>query len=119
MEEEGNLGAGGSATAPNAGGEGTSASQPGTGESPVLRLCFPLFFSWIHCSHCCLGPPSTNMEDVDIVVGDIPEEAAAEADRIAAEEAAKDAGEAAKGAAEDAAAGAARTTGEASAEGAS
>ena len=42
MEEEGNLGAGGSATAPNAGGEGTSASQPGTGESPVLRLCFSL-----------------------------------------------------------------------------
>ena len=40
MEEEGNLGAGDSATASNAGGEGTSASQPGTGESPVLRLCF-------------------------------------------------------------------------------
>ena len=42
MEEEGNLGVGGSAMAPNAGGEGTSASQPGTGESPVLRLCFSL-----------------------------------------------------------------------------
>ena len=42
MEEEGNLGAGGSATAPNAGREGTSASQPGTGESPVLHLCFSL-----------------------------------------------------------------------------
>ena len=42
MEEEGNLGAGDSATAPDAGGEGTSASQPGTGESPVLRLYFPL-----------------------------------------------------------------------------
>ena len=40
MEEEGNLGAGDSATAPNAGGKGTSASQPGTGGSPVLRLCF-------------------------------------------------------------------------------
>ena len=42
MEEEGNLGAGDSAMAPNAGGEGTSTSQPGTGESPVLRLCFSL-----------------------------------------------------------------------------
>ena len=42
MEEEGNLGAGDSAIAPNAGGEGTSASQPGTSESPVLRLCFSL-----------------------------------------------------------------------------
>ena len=42
MEEEGNLGAGDSATTPNAGGEGTSASQPGTGESPVLRLYFSL-----------------------------------------------------------------------------
>ena len=42
MEEEGNLGAGDSAMAPDAGGEGTSASQPGTGESPVLRLCFSL-----------------------------------------------------------------------------
>lgn len=42
MEEEGNLGAGDSATAPNASGEGTSASQPGTSESPVLRLYFPL-----------------------------------------------------------------------------
>ena len=40
MEEEGNLGAGDSTTAPNAGGEGTSASQNGTGQSPVLRLCF-------------------------------------------------------------------------------
>ena len=42
MEEEGNLGAGDSATAPDAGGEGTSASQPGTGELPVLYLCFSL-----------------------------------------------------------------------------
>ena len=42
MEEEGNLGAGDYATTPDAGGEGTSASQPGTGESPVLRLCFSL-----------------------------------------------------------------------------
>ena len=41
MEEEGNLGAGDSTTT-DAGGEGTSASQPGTGESPVLRLCFSL-----------------------------------------------------------------------------
>ena len=40
MEEEGNLGASGSATTPNAGGEGTSASQPGTRESSVLRLYF-------------------------------------------------------------------------------
>ena len=62
------------------------------------------------------------MEDVDAVVGNISEEAAAEADRIAAEEAAKDADEAAadeaaKDAAEDTAAGAAKATGEASAEG--
>ena len=42
MEEEGNLGAGDSATAPNAGGEGIYASQLGTGESPLLRLCFSL-----------------------------------------------------------------------------
>src|SRR3954470_783826 len=42
MEEEGNSGAGDSATAPNAGGEGTSASQPGTGESLVIRLRFSL-----------------------------------------------------------------------------
>ena len=40
MEEEGNLGAGDSATAPDAGGEETSASQSGTGESPVLRIYF-------------------------------------------------------------------------------
>ena len=40
MEEEGNLRAGDSAIAPNAGGEGTSASQPGTGDSPILRLYF-------------------------------------------------------------------------------
>ena len=42
MDEEGNLGTGDSATAPDAGRKGTSASQPGTGESPVLRLCFSL-----------------------------------------------------------------------------
>ena len=52
------------------------------------------------------------MEDMDAVVGNIAEEAATEADRIAAEEAAKDADE-------DTAAGAAKATGEASAEGAS
>src|SRR3954468_16435473 len=71
---------------------------------------FPLFFSWLHCSRCCPGPPSTALEDVDTVVRDIAEEAAVEADRIATEEAAKDvdeaaADEAAKGAAEDATAG--------------
>ena len=42
MEEEGNLGAGDSAMTVDAGGEGTSASQPGTGESPVLHLCLSL-----------------------------------------------------------------------------
>ena len=85
---------------------------------------FSLFFSWLHCSRCCPGPPSTDMEDVDTVVGDIAEEATAEASRIAAEEAAKDADEAvadeaAKGAAGDGVAGAAKATAEASAEGAS
>ena len=63
------------------------------------------------------------MEDVDTVVGNIAEEAAAEADRIAVEEAARDADEvsadeAAKDAAEDTTVGAAKATGEASAEGA-
>ena len=56
------------------------------------------------------------MEDVDTVVGNIAEEAAAEAardaDEVTADEAAKDA-------AEDTAAGAAKATGEASAEGTS
>ena len=42
MEEEGNLGVGDFAMAPNAGREGTSASQPSTSESPVLCLCFSL-----------------------------------------------------------------------------
>ena len=41
MEEEGNW-ALVTLPRPNAGREGTSASQPGTGESPVLRLCFSL-----------------------------------------------------------------------------
>ena len=63
------------------------------------------------------------MEDVDTVIGNIAEEATAEADRIAAEEASRDADEvtadeAAKDAAEDTAAGTAKATGEASAEGA-
>ena len=63
------------------------------------------------------------MEDVDTVVGNIAEEAAAEADRIAAEEAARDADEvtadeAAKDATEDTAVRATKATGEASAEGA-
>ena len=61
---------------------------------------------------------------MDTVVGNIAEEAAAEADRIAAEEAARDADEATadeatKDAVEDTAAGAAKATGEASADGAS
>ena len=63
------------------------------------------------------------MEDVDTVVGNIAEETAAEADRIAAEGAARDANEAAadeaaKDAAEDTVAGAAKATGEAFAKGA-
>ena len=52
------------------------------------------------------------MEDVDTIVGNIAEEAARDADEVAADEAAKDAGE-------DTAAGAAKATDEASAEGAS
>ena len=59
------------------------------------------------------------MEDVDTVVGDIAEEAAAEASRIAAKEAAKDADEAAADEATKGAAGAAKATSKASAEGAS
>ena len=73
---------------------------------------FPLFFSWLHCSRCCPGPPSTGMEDVDTIAGNIAEEASRDVDEVAADEAAKDA-------AEDTAAGAAKATGEAAAEGAS
>jgi hypothetical protein len=44
-EEEANSGAGGFASAPDVGGEGVSASQPGTGKSLAFRLCsFSLFF---------------------------------------------------------------------------
>ena len=38
-EEEENLGTGGFASVPNVGGEGTSASQPGTGKSFAFRPC--------------------------------------------------------------------------------
>ena len=89
-----------------------------------LVSIFPLSFSWLHRPHCCSGPPSTDLEDADTVVGGTADEAAAEAIGIAIEEAAKDADgaaadEAAKGAAEDAAAGAAKASGEAPAKGAS
>ena len=44
-EEEENLGAGGFASTPNVGGEGTSISQPGTGtgKSFAIRPCFFFF----------------------------------------------------------------------------
>ena len=43
-DEEANLGAGGSAPATNAGGEGATSSQPGVGKSYVPRPCSFLFF---------------------------------------------------------------------------
>nr|XP_040249574.1 translation initiation factor IF-2-like [Aegilops tauschii subsp. strangulata] len=75
-EEEASLGAGGSASTPDVGGEGGSSSQPGT------------------------DPPSADREDIDTVIKDVTKDAAAEAEKIAAEEATEDAFEdAAKGSA--------------------
>nr|XP_020161452.1 uncharacterized protein CG45076-like [Aegilops tauschii subsp. strangulata] len=88
MEEEANLGAGGSAPAMNAGGEGATSSQP--------------------------DPSSADREDINTVIEEVARDGEAEADNIAAEEAAKAAaeeaakgpdGEAGKGAAEEAAKG--------------
>nr|XP_040249570.1 nucleolar and coiled-body phosphoprotein 1-like [Aegilops tauschii subsp. strangulata] len=67
MEEEENLGTGGSTSAPGVGGEETSASQP----DPFL----------------------TDREDLDTVIGDVAKDAAAEAEKIVAEEAGMDAAE--------------------------
>nr|XP_020185134.1 uncharacterized protein LOC109770834 [Aegilops tauschii subsp. strangulata] len=68
-EEEENSGASSSASTPNVGGEGASASQPDT------------------------DPLSTDREDLDTVIEDVAEEAAAEAEKTATEEAARGAAE--------------------------
>nr|XP_020158777.1 translation initiation factor IF-2-like [Aegilops tauschii subsp. strangulata] len=78
-EEEANLGAGGSAPATNAGGEGATSSQPGA------------------------DPSSADQEDVDTVIEEVAKDAEDEANKISAEEVAKTAAEeAAKGTAGEA-----------------
>ena len=116
-EEEENLGAGGFASTPNVGGEGTSVSQPstGTGKPFAVRPCsFSFWLLVLALPHPLLRRPdssSVNPEDVDAVIEGIAKAAEADAEKIAAEEAAKDAaedaaegptGEAGKAAAEEA-----------------
>ena len=129
-EEEANSGAGGFASAPNVGGEGTSASRPGTGKSLAFRLCsfFVLSESW---SRLRLIPFSVSRSSFGgsgghrTVIKDVAKDAAAEADKIAAEEAARGvaedatkgpAGEPSKAAAEEAGKGPAGEAGKAAAE---
>nr|XP_020191231.1 nucleolar and coiled-body phosphoprotein 1-like [Aegilops tauschii subsp. strangulata] len=68
-EEEVSFGAGGSVSATNVGGEGTTSSHLGT------------------------DPPSTDQEDIDTVIGEVGKDVEAEAAKIAAGEAAKSAAE--------------------------
>ena len=114
MEEEENLGAGGFTSAPNVGGEGTSASQPSTGKLFAFHLYFFLFFLNLGLGFASSpsrypDPPSADPEDIDTVIEDVAKDIAAEAEKIPTEEAAK-------GAAEDAAKGPAGEPGKGPAE---
>ena len=85
-DEEENLGAGGFASTPNVGGEGTAVSQPGTGTGKPFAVRPCSFSFWLlvlalpHSLLWCPDPSSVNPEDMDAVIEDVAKAAEADAE---------------------------------------